>query len=166
MCTPLSERAGQSGCARPLYRRRHGVLPPRRGTEPEVNFEMLDRQINKAVVYLDPHEFQCTWIGNKAVYRTRMALADDGELIMLAPGVKEFGEDKAIDALIRKYGYCGTPFTLEAVEKIPISPPISAPRRILSMARRKAASTSLIAPARSRSRKSKASASVMPTSPA
>ena len=85
----------------------------------EVNFEMLDRPIQKAVVYLEPHEFKSTWLGNKAIYRTRMALADDGELIVLAPGVKEFGEDPAIDALIRKYGYLGTPATLAAVEKSP-----------------------------------------------
>ncbi len=70
---------------------------------------MLDREIRKAVVYLDPAEFKSTWLGNKAVYRTRMALADDAELIVLAPGVKEFGEDAAIDKLIRKYGYVGTP---------------------------------------------------------
>jgi hypothetical protein len=44
-----------------------------------------------------------------------MALADGAELIILAPGVKEFGEDKAIDAMIRKYGYRGTPATLDAV---------------------------------------------------
>jgi len=81
----------------------------------KVNFEVLDRQIQKAVVYLDPQEFHSTWIGNKAVYRTRMALADGAELIILAPGVHEFGEDKGIDALIRKYGYRGTPATLEAV---------------------------------------------------
>jgi nickel-dependent lactate racemase len=81
----------------------------------KVNFEILDAPIRKAVVYLDPHEFHSTWIGNKAIYRTRMALADDAELIILAPGVKEFGEDPAIDALIRKYGYRGTPATLEAV---------------------------------------------------
>lgn len=82
----------------------------------KVNFETLDAPIRKAVVYLDPHEFHSTWLGNKAVYRTRMALADDAELIVLAPGVKEFGEDPAIDALIRKYGYRGTPATLKAVE--------------------------------------------------
>jgi nickel-dependent lactate racemase len=85
----------------------------------KVNFEMLDKPIRKAVVYLDPHEFHSTWIGNKAVYRTRMALADGAELIILAPGVKEFGEDKRIDVLIRKYGYRGTPATLAAVEKNP-----------------------------------------------
>lgn len=85
----------------------------------KVNFEILNKQINKAVVYLDPSEFHSTWIGNKAVYRTRMALADDAELIILAPGVHEFGEDKGIDKLIRKYGYRGTPYTLEAVRDNP-----------------------------------------------
>jgi hypothetical protein len=82
----------------------------------KVNFEILDEPIQKAVVYLDPHEFHSTWLGNKAVYRTRMALADDAELMILAPGVQEFGEDPAIDKLIRKYGYRGTPTTLAAVE--------------------------------------------------
>jgi nickel-dependent lactate racemase len=82
----------------------------------KVNFEIVDEPIQKAVVYLDPHEFHSTWLGNKAVYRTRMALADGAELIVLAPGVREFGEDKTIDGLIRKYGYCGTPATLRAVE--------------------------------------------------
>ena len=80
------------------------------------NFLMMDREIKKAVVFLDPHEFHSTWLGNKSVYRTRMALADDAELIVLAPGVKEFGEDRMIDVLIRRYGYCGTPATLEAVK--------------------------------------------------
>ncbi|MGD0292609.1 MAG: D-mannonate epimerase [Terracidiphilus sp.] len=82
----------------------------------KVNFEMLDEPIKKAVVYLDPEEFHSTWLGNKAIYRTRMALADGAELVVLAPAVKEFGEDKTIDALIRKYGYRGTPATLKAVE--------------------------------------------------
>jgi nickel-dependent lactate racemase len=81
----------------------------------KVNFEVLDEPVRKAVVYLDPHEFHSTWLGNKAVYRTRMALADGADLIILAPGVKEFGEDKTIDALIRKYGYHGTPATLASV---------------------------------------------------
>ena len=85
----------------------------------KVNFELLEKPIRKAVVYLNPAEFHSTWIGNKAIYRTRMAMADDGELIILAPGVKEFGEDKGIDALIRKYGYRGTPATLAAVQRNP-----------------------------------------------
>ncbi len=83
----------------------------------KVNFEMLDKPIKKAVVYLDPQEFHSTWIGNKAIYRTRMALADGAELIVLGPGVKEFGEDEGIDAMIRKYGYHGTPATLKAVNE-------------------------------------------------
>ena len=81
----------------------------------KVNFETLEKQLKKTVVYLDPSEFHSTWIGNKAVYRTRMALADDAELVILAPGVHEFGEDPGIDKLIRKYGYRGTPHTLAAV---------------------------------------------------
>ncbi len=85
----------------------------------QVNFIMLDEPIKKAVVYLDPHEFRSTWLGNKAIYRTRMALADGAELLVLAPGVKEFGEDPGIDRLIRKYGYRGTPATLDAVRANP-----------------------------------------------
>jgi hypothetical protein len=81
----------------------------------QVNFETLDTPIRKAVVYLDPHEFHSTWLGNKAIYRTRMALADGAELIVLGPGIRSFGEDSAIDAWIRKYGYRGTCATLDAV---------------------------------------------------
>lgn len=80
----------------------------------ETNFIMVDREIRKCLVYLDPSEFKSTWLGNKAVYRTRMALADGAELVILAPALKEFGEDPVIDGLIRKYGYKGTPHTLEA----------------------------------------------------
>jgi nickel-dependent lactate racemase len=83
----------------------------------QVNFDLLDRPLKKAVVYLDPAEFKSTWLGNKAIYRTRMALDDNAQLMVLAPGVKEFGEDPEIDLLIRKYGYRGTPATLAAVEE-------------------------------------------------
>lgn len=71
------------------------------------NIDFVDKGIKKCVVYLDPKEFKSTWLGNKAVYRTRMAVADDGDLIVLAPGVTKFGEDEQVDQLIRKYGYCG-----------------------------------------------------------
>jgi nickel-dependent lactate racemase len=81
----------------------------------EVNIELLDRSIQKAVVYLDPSEFKSTWLGNKGIYRTRMAMADDGELVILAPGLERFGEDPGVDRLIRKYGYGGTPAVLDAV---------------------------------------------------
>ena len=80
----------------------------------ETNFIMVDRPLKKCIVWLDPDEFKSTWLGNKSIYRTRMALADGAELIVLAPGLREFGEDPDIDALIRKYGYKGTPHTLEA----------------------------------------------------
>ncbi|AFN75562.1 hypothetical protein MROS_2332 [Melioribacter roseus P3M-2] len=83
----------------------------------QVNFEMLDAPLEKVVVYLDPHEFKSTWLGNKSIYRTRMAIADRGELIVLAPGLKEFGEDKEIDRLIRKYGYRTTPEILKFVDE-------------------------------------------------
>lgn len=83
----------------------------------QVNFDMLDKPLKKVVVYLDPTEFKSTWLGNKSVYRTRMAIDDAGELIILAPALKEFGEDKEIDRLIRKYGYFGTPATLKACDE-------------------------------------------------
>ncbi len=71
----------------------------------EVNFQLLETPPLKMVVYLDPSEYKSTWLGNKSIYRTRMAIADGGELIILAPGLREFGEDSQIDQLIRKYGY-------------------------------------------------------------
>lgn len=80
-----------------------------------VNLTFLDAPLEKAVVYLDPREFKSTWLGNKAIYRTRMAMANNGTLIILAPGLREFGEDAQIDRLIRKYGYRGTETTLNAV---------------------------------------------------
>jgi hypothetical protein len=83
----------------------------------KVNFQMVEEPLKKVVVYLDPSEFKSTWLGNKSIYRTRMAIADGGELIVLAPALKEFGEDKQIDGLIRKYGYVGTPKVLELVKK-------------------------------------------------
>src|SRR5277367_5382006 len=82
-----------------------------------VNFTLMPVPIRKAVVYLDPHEFHSTWLGNKAIYRTRMAMADGGELIILAPGVRDFGEDVRIDKLIRKYGYHGTEATVTMVKE-------------------------------------------------
>jgi len=81
----------------------------------EVNVQLLDAPIRKAVVYLDPTEFKSTWLGNKSIYRTRMAIADGGEVIVLAPGLSRFGEDEKIDRLIRRYGYVGTPRVLELV---------------------------------------------------
>ncbi len=83
----------------------------------EKNIDFVETGIQKCVVYLDPSEFKSTWLGNKAVYRTRMAIADGGELLVLAPGVERFGEDDQVDALIRKYGYRGRLHTLEEFDK-------------------------------------------------
>jgi hypothetical protein len=82
-----------------------------------VNFRMLDKEMKKVVVYLDPEEFRSTWVGNKSIYRTRMAIADGGELIILAPGIHQFGEDPGNDVLIRKYGYVHTPQVLQYVKE-------------------------------------------------
>ena len=83
------------------------------------NLNLVDKTFAKVVVLLDETEFKSTWLGNKSVYRTRMAIKDGGELIVLAPGVDKFGEDKSIDALIRKYGYCGRENVLKLVKEHP-----------------------------------------------
>ena len=83
----------------------------------EKNIDFVETGIKKCVVYLTPEEFHSTWLGNKSVYRTRMAIADGGELLVLAPGIERFGEDEQVDKLIRKYGYKGRINTLEQFEK-------------------------------------------------
>lgn len=83
----------------------------------QINLIHVEKPFKKVVVYLDPREFKSTWLGNKSVYRTRMAIEDGGDLIVLAPGVKKFGEDDENDRLIRKYGYAGREKVLELVEK-------------------------------------------------
>ena len=82
----------------------------------KVNFTVLDEEPDLIVAYLDPEEFHSTWLGNKAVYRTRLLIADEGELIVLAPAVGTFGEDKDIDKLIRKYGYRTSPEVMKMVD--------------------------------------------------
>ncbi len=81
------------------------------------NIDFVPHGLKTCVVYLDPNEFKSTWLGNKAIYRTRMAMADGGRLIILAPGVEKFGEDAECDRLIRKYGYRGRLNTLAAFER-------------------------------------------------
>ncbi|MBR2634882.1 MAG: DUF2088 domain-containing protein [Clostridia bacterium] len=83
----------------------------------EKNLNYLDKPIQKAVVFLDGREFKSTWLGNKSIYRTRMAIADGGELLVLAPEVEKFGEDPENDRLIRKYGYVGRERVLKLVEE-------------------------------------------------
>jgi nickel-dependent lactate racemase len=83
----------------------------------KVNFTMVPEPLETVVVRLDAEEFHSTWLGNKAIYRTRMAIADGGHLVVLAPGVRTFGEDGQIDQLIRKYGYRSTSEILDAVQR-------------------------------------------------
>jgi nickel-dependent lactate racemase len=73
------------------------------------NITVFDQPVKKIVAVMQGDEFHSTWVANKAIYRTRMAMADGGELLILAPGLKRFGEQPDVDAFIRKYGYCGTP---------------------------------------------------------
>lgn len=81
------------------------------------NITVFDKPIKKMIAVMQADEFRATWVANKAVYRTRMAMADGGELLIIAPGVERFGEQPEVDTLIRKYGYCGTPQALELYKK-------------------------------------------------
>jgi nickel-dependent lactate racemase len=95
------------------------------------NLDLLEKPLKKVVVYLDPAEFKSTWLGNKAIYRTRMAIADEGELIIIAPGLRQFGEDSQIDELIAKYGYCGTPRIFEATKNADLKDCLSAAAHLI-----------------------------------
>jgi nickel-dependent lactate racemase len=64
--------------------------------------------LKKVVAVMQGDEFFSTWVANKAIYRTRKAMADGGELIIIAPGLKRFGEQDEVDTIIRTYGYVGT----------------------------------------------------------
>jgi len=85
----------------------------------EVNIETLETPFQQCVAYLDPREYRSTWLGNKAIYRTRLAMADGGELFVVAPGVSRFGEDPVVDALIRRHGYHGREAALQAMAADP-----------------------------------------------
>jgi len=69
------------------------------------NITVFEEPVQKIVCVMQGDEFFSTWVANKAIYRTRMALADGGELVIIAPGLKRFGEQPEVDSLIRKYGY-------------------------------------------------------------
>jgi nickel-dependent lactate racemase len=84
------------------------------------NINALDKPLDKVVCVMQGDEFYSTWVANKAIYRTRMALADGGELVIMAPGLKRFGEQPEVDAIIRKYGYCGTPKAMEYYRRDPV----------------------------------------------
>ena len=83
----------------------------------EQNITLFDEPLKKIVCVMQGDEFFSTWVANKSVYRTRMALADGGELIVIAPGLKRFGEQPEVDDFIRKYGYVGTDRVMEQYRK-------------------------------------------------
>jgi nickel-dependent lactate racemase len=81
------------------------------------NITVFEEPVTKVVALMQADEFRSTWVANKAVYRTRMAIADGGELLIIAPGLERFGEQPDVDALIRKYGYLDTPTCLGLYKK-------------------------------------------------
>ncbi len=83
----------------------------------QVNLTSVEKPLDRVIVNLDAEEFQSTWLGNKAIYRTRMAMADDGHLVILGPGIHTFGEDKKIDQLIRRFGYRDSQSVLQFVDE-------------------------------------------------
>lgn len=105
--TVISQNQGENQLSGLFIGRERKVFEEAVKLSQEKNMVFLKQPLKKVVVYLDSEEFKSTWVGNKAIYRTRMAIEDNGHLIIIAPGVKQFGEDKGIDGLIRKYGYVG-----------------------------------------------------------
>ncbi len=49
------------------------------------NITVLEEPLEKIVCVMQADEFASTWVANKAIYRTRMALTDGGELVIIAP---------------------------------------------------------------------------------
>lgn len=105
--TVTTQRMGNAAIHGLFIGRRRRIFEEAVALSQRKNLTFLDKPLKKVVVYLDEREFKSTWLGNKAIYRTRLAIADGGELIILAPGVRKFGEDDENDRLIRKYGYVG-----------------------------------------------------------
>lgn len=103
--TVISQNQGKNKMSGLFIGRNRKIFEEAVKLSQEKNIVFLKKPLKKTVAYMDPAEFKTTWVGNKAIYRTRMAIADGGHLIILAPGVRRFGEDETIDGLIRKYGY-------------------------------------------------------------
>lgn len=86
----------------------------------EVNFNYLDRPIRRCVVWMDPHSYHSTWVSNKAIYRTQLAVEQGGEIVIIAPGVRMFGENEVADRIIRRFGYLDRGTALAMCETEPI----------------------------------------------
>lgn len=86
----------------------------------KVNITHVEKQVKKCVVWMDPHSYHSTWVTNKAIYRTQKMVAEDGEIIVIAPGVCVFGENDLADKAIRKYGYRPREEMLELYQSDPL----------------------------------------------
>lgn len=93
----------------------HSVFEEAGALAAKVNCFRIPEAPQKMVVWMDPSKYKKTWVANKAIYRTRMAIADGGTLVVIAPGVEKFGEHADVDGLIRRYGYQTTPEVLRLV---------------------------------------------------
>ncbi len=81
------------------------------------NINVISDPLKNILVFLDPQNYSSTWRGNEAIYRTRRALENNGNLVIIAPGLTNFIEDPTLDDLIRKFGYLGKEAILEKVNK-------------------------------------------------
>jgi len=106
--TVISQDRGENRLSGLFIGRERKVFEEAVKLSQEKNITFLEKPVKKIVAYLEPEEYKSTWVGNKAIYRTRMAIADNGHLIIIAPGVRQFGEDEERDKIIRKFGYAGT----------------------------------------------------------
>lgn len=105
--TVISQDQGENRLSGLFIGRERKVFEEAVKLSQEKNITFLEKPVKKVLAYLEPEEFKSTWVGNKAIYRTRMAIEDNGHLIIIAPGIRQFGEDEDRDILIRKYGYVG-----------------------------------------------------------
>lgn len=115
--TVIGQRAGQNALVGLMIGQGRDLYEDAVELVQRENITLLEQPADKVVCYMDPEEFRSTWLANKAIYRTRMAMADGGELIILAPGIRMFGEDAALDSLIERYGYRGTAHVLRCVQE-------------------------------------------------
>ena len=155
--TVVEDVGAVDGAARPVRRRRRhdasGGAAFRAAADlaRRTNIDIVDEPLDRVACWLDPVEMRSTWLGNKAVYRTRMAIADGGELIVLAPGVDALRRgpgDRHADPPPRLPGHAGDPRRRRAT--IPNWPPTSVPRPTSCTAAPRAGSGSSGAPTRPR----------------
>ena len=113
----ISEETGLSGLSGIFIGNNREVFNRAVSLSQKVNITYINKSVDKFVVYLNPKEFVSMWLCNKAIYRTRSAIADNGEIIIVASGLRTIGENDKFDYLIKKYGYVGTDQVVSLVKK-------------------------------------------------